>query len=157
MKRKLFILLVLMIPCFTLFAQKRAIGARIGYGINVSYQHSLSESNMLEVDAGLPGFFGAEAAVTYDWIKPFESWKEKGAWIWYLGLGAGGGLYGFNEPIGYVGLAGRAGVEYNFWFPLNLSLDWRPLFSIRFAGQEKGFNTSGLWYGAIAISARYRF
>lgn len=146
-------------------AQPRAIGARLGYGAEVSYQHSLSEENMVSVDLGLPGFLGLEAAATYDWLNPGGHtipWEHKGSWNWYAGVGAGAGFYGFNWITGFAGVAGRIGVEYNFWFPLQLSLDYRPLVGLGFGdgGDSYGrvwFNTDGLFAGGIALGVRYVF
>jgi len=121
--------------------------------------------------------YGVEAVVTYDWINPFGAsfdkvWDGKGEWNWYMGVGAGAnftfnpwysGAYGSltYSQLG-VGVAGRIGVEYNFWFPLQLSVDYRPLFgpSIAFANGEHpsiDFYQSGLYAGAIAFAVRYRF
>ena len=138
-------------------AQARAFGGRLGYGAEFSYQHSLGSSNMLEVDFGLPGFNGLEVVVTYDWVFPFRSWKEQGSWNWYLGIGGGAGMYGFNNINAYAGFAGRLGVEYNFWFPLNLSLDWRPIIGPTFGNGSVGFNGSGLFQGGIALGIRFQF
>ncbi|MCH5244457.1 MAG: hypothetical protein J1F29_06110 [Lentimicrobiaceae bacterium] len=137
-------------------AQPRAVGVRIGYGVELSYQHGLG-NNMLSIDAGLPGFNGIEAAVTYDWIDPFNTkipWNEKGEWNWSLGVGAAGGWYWKGSA--FVGVAGRVGVEYNFWFPLQLSVEWRPSFGPYF-GKPCGFNINGLYAGGIAIGVRYKF
>lgn len=150
--------IVLAITLFTaavVFAQPRAIGGRLGYGLEVTYQHSIG-NNMLDIDFGLPGFFGLEAAVTHDWIFPINSWEEQGTWNWYAGVGAGAGLYNFNNAIGYVGVAGRIGIEYNFWFPMNISLDWRPLIGPYFH-EGVGFNAWGIYQGGIALSIRYLF
>lgn len=145
------------------FAQPRAIGARIGYGFEASYQHSLSEENMVTIDLGLPGFGGLEAAATYDWINPgglMIPWEEKGSWNWYAGVGAGAGFW-FSPMCGFAGVAGRVGVEYNFWFPLQLSIDWRPIVGIEFGDRGDyppvGFATNSLFAGGIAIGARYIF
>lgn len=142
------------------YAQPRAIGGRLGYGIEVSYQHSLGESNMVNVDLGLPGFLGLEAAATYDWINPGGitiPWDEKGSWNWYAGVGAGAGFYGFGPIVGYGGVAGRLGIEYNFWFPMQLSLDYRPIIGVAGAYGGVGFCTDGLYAGAIALGVRYLF
>lgn len=180
--------------CATLaYAQPRAIGGRLGYGLELSYEHSLG-NNMLSVDAGFPGLFtagiGLEAAVTYDWINPFGAsfdnvWDGKGEWNWYMGVGAGGGAY--FRPYGgwayagygvrswdnafFVGAAGRVGVEYNFWFPLQLSVDWRPIIGPEFghdvvrdtegnvltSDSYVRFCTSGLYMGGISFAVRYKF
>ena len=112
---------------------------------------------MVQLDFGLPGFYGLEAAATYDWIFPINSWQEQGSWNWYAGVGAGLGMYGFNDITGFVGVAGRIGVEYNFWFPMNISLDWRPLIGPYFNHNGAGFNSLGIFQGGIALSVRYLF
>ena len=122
---KKFGLIVFIMAAFAAIAvaQPRAIGGRIGYGFEVSYQHGLGESNMVSVDLGLPGFGGVEAAATYDWINPGGltiPWNEQGSWNWYAGVGAGAGIYGFGPVVGFGGVAGRLGIEYNFWFPMQL-------------------------------------
>lgn len=66
-------------------------------------------------------------------------------------------MYGFKDVIGYLGVAGRIGVEYNFWFPMNISLDWRPLIGPGFYNNQVGFNGLGLFQGGIALSIRYLF
>jgi len=160
-------------------AQPRAIGARLGYGVEFSYEHGLG-NNMLSIDAGLAGLFinntlGGEAVVTYDWINPFGAdfpGVSKGDWNWYMGVGAGAGAYFHregNDNVNYwhnhyfVGVAGRVGVEYNFWFPLQLSIDWRPVIGPSFCGNDKevrenvAFNMDGLYVGGLALGVRYKF
>ena len=158
--KKLVILSLFVVAMATAaFAQPRAIGARVGYGFEASYQHSLGEKNMITADLGLAGL-GLEAAATYDWLNPGDlmiPWNEKGSWNWYAGVGAGAGFYGFNNITGFVGAAGRIGVEYNFWFPLQLSLDWRPLVGIQFGNGNVDPNWNGLYYGGIALGVRYLF
>lgn len=158
-KKSLFILMFLVAVATAAFAQPRAVGGRLGYGFEASYQHSIG-NNMVEVEVGLPGFFGVEAAATYDWIFPIRSWQEKGTWNWYAGVGAGAGYCW--PAFGYVGVAGRIGVEYNFSFPLQLSFDWRPIVGPSFfggfgGGLGVGFNAGGLYAGAIALGVRYKF
>ena len=159
MKKLLVLVALIAMSAVAVNAQKRAIGARLGYGADFSYQHNMGEKNMLEVDAGLPAFAGIEAAATYDWIFPISGWQEAGSWNWYAGVGAGAGyswLWGWGN-YGYVGVAGRLGIEYNFDFPLSLSLDWRPVIGPRFGSGNIGFYDGGLYYGAIAWGIRYRF
>ena len=165
-------------------AQPRAIGLRLGWGGQVSYEHGLG-NNMLSIEAGVPNFDGIEAAVTYDWIDPFGAavpWSKRGEWHWYLGVGAGAGMWGWGHwrhgvaehwYDSYVGVAGRVGIEYDFWFPLQLSLDFRPIVGPHFhtiyddhgnshtdthfmgvAGDERAL---GHWVGAIALGVRYKF
>ena len=139
------------------YAQPRAVGGRLGYGIEASYEHSVGD-NMVSVEVGVPYFTGLEAAATYDWIDPFGAtfpWNEKGEWHWYMGVGAA--LQApFNFNYAFLGAAGRFGFEYDFWFPLQLSLDWRPALGVGFnnAGANFGYDLYG---GAIGLGVRYKF
>ena len=154
--KKFVVIAIALFTAAAVYAQPRAIGGRLGYGLELTYQHSLGD-NMIELDLGLPGFSGLEAAATYDWLFPINSWNEAGSWNWYAGVGAGLGMYGFKNIVGFAGVAGRIGVEYNFWFPMNISLDWRPVIGPHFGNNGAGFNMVGLFQGGIALSVRYLF
>ncbi len=160
MKKSILMIAILAVAgVATAVAQPRAIGANIGYGVDVSYQHSLGEANMLDLSVNIPMFSGIGATCTYDWINPFNTaipWNEKGEWNWSLGVGAGLGIYGFKSPIFYVGAVGHVGVEYNFWFPMQLSVDWRPNIGPWIGGGTAGFNVTGL-YSGITLGVRYLF
>lgn len=167
MKKSIFLVAILaMVGVATAVAQPRAIGVNLGWGADVSYQHGFGEKNMLDIAVCVPQFSGIGAKVTYDWINPFNTavpWNEKGQWNWYLGVGGAGGLYSFSNPFyWYAGVAAHVGIEYQFWFPLQLSLDWRPNFGLRgYAGKDAGdfgmdFNTTGL-YDGISLGVRYLF
>lgn len=164
MKKLVLLSLFVVAMATAAFAQPRAIGGRVGYGFEASYQHSLGEQNMITADLGLAGL-GLEAAATYDWLNPgglMIPWENKGSWNWYAGVGAGLGIYGFQNPWFFAGAAGRVGVEYNFWFPLQLSVDWRPILGIGIGDRvdtpsKVWFNEYGLFQGGIAIAARYIF
>ena len=143
-------------------AQPRAIGVNLGYGVDFSYQHTLSETNMIDLSVNVPLFAGIGATATYDWVNPFGTaipWNNKGEWNWNLGVGAGVGIYGFKYPSIYAGVVGHVGVSYDFWFPLQLSLDYRPNIGIYYAtatdSAPLGFNTQG-FYG-ITLGVRYLF
>lgn len=154
--KKLLIAIIafLAISVATVEAQPRAIGTRVGYGVDFSYQHSLGK-NMLNFELGVPGFWGLGAVCTYDWVFPINSWNQEGTWNWFAGVGLGGGWSWYGS--GWVGVAGRIGVEYNFTFPFQISLDWRPLFGPVFASGAVAFNTGSLYAGAFALGVRYRF
>lgn len=173
------------------YAQPRAVGGRIGSAFEVSYQHSLDQNRMVTIDAGFvydafvpnvhpivhtpgarPWFLGVEAVATHDWIFPIKQWEKKGTWNWYAGVGGGAGylrvLNSWSSKLndgydaGFVGVAGRIGVEYNFWFPLQLAFDWRPVFAPVFVRSvyepaQVGYYMSGLYSGALCLSVRYRF
>jgi len=111
-----------------------------------------------------------QAAFTYDWIDPFGAkfpWEHKGEWHWYLGVGAAGGFGweaynaygGASTNWGFAGAAGRAGVEFDFWFPLQLSIDFRPtLGASMFDTLGDGIHTGLYWeMTCFALGVRYRF
>lgn len=145
-------------------AQPRAIGANLGGSLGFSYQHGFGEANMLDVAVYTPiavgraSDWGLSGIVTYDWIDPFGAtvpWNEKGEWHWYMGVGGAGGYF-FGGKAGYVGAAGHFGIEYDFWFPFQLSIDWRPVIGVGIAGSAVAFNTGGLYEG-LTIGVRYKF
>lgn len=65
-----------------------------------------------------------------------------------MGVGGTVGMYGWSNPGWYVGAAGHIGIEYDFWFPFQLSLDWRPNIGVCGVGGDVAFNT----WGSIAVS-----
>ena len=192
MKKFIIVCAATLLAVVAVNAQPRAIGGRVAYGVGFSYQHSMGLDNMISVDVDFPGYSGGiGAAATYDWIFPITAWTQKGEWNWYAGVGAGFGVAwpevvkqemagiktrssvgGFN-----IGVAGRIGVVYNFWFPLQLSVDWRPVIGPAIAwsnvthsrdlsgtGLEAkehntavGFSTGALYASAICIGVRYKF
>lgn len=161
MKKSLVLTAILVVVSMVAYAQPRAIGANVGYGVDFSYQHGFGESNMLDVCVNVPFFNGIGGSVTYDWIDPFGAtvpWNNKGEWHWYMGVGGGAGIYGFKNPAAYVGAVGHFGIEYDFWFPFQLSLDWRPNVGWNFGGGDysSGFNVHGL-YSGISLGIRYKF
>ena len=159
MKKSIILVAILAIVSVgSAIAQPRAIGANIGYGIDLSYQHSLGEANMIDVSINIPFFEGIGATATYDWVNPFGAvipWDYEGQWNWNLGVGAGLGIYGFKAPAFYAGVVGHVGISYDFWFPMQLSLDYRPNIGI-VGGEGLTFNTSGL-YSGITLGVRYLF
>ena len=187
MKKILLVALLALTSVAFVAAQPRAIGARLGWDPQFSYEHGLG-NNMLSIEAGaFHNFHGVQAAVTYDWIDPFGAdvpWNERGEWHWYLGVGAGAGVFFWDHAHAagvragndyfYVGVAGRVGIEYDFWFPLQLSLDYRPVFGPGFDHyytNAEGVHDNhtdvyfhgaygdplSIWVGGIALSVRYKF
>ncbi|MBP5259899.1 MAG: hypothetical protein J6Z12_04625 [Paludibacteraceae bacterium] len=185
--KKTFSILLLSLCAAAVSAQPRAIGGRVGDGLEFSYQHTVERGNVLEVDFGMAGFYyapGVEAAFTYDWVYPLQSWKGKGNWNFLVGLGMGGGFkwghngyytliapqtgdgdghdyskVGKNSPTeysGYLGLALRLAFEYNFEIPLSLSLDWRPIIGPALGDRWAGVNYGGAFEGALCLGVRYR-
>ena len=128
MKRILITLAVMLGFAVAASAQPKAIGVRIGNGGEISYQHTLG-NNFLEVDGGLglgfDGVFNVGATGIYNFMIAQPSWTSRGEWGFYAGPGASVGL-GLGETNYFtLGAAGMVGLEYTFWFPLQLSIDFR--------------------------------
>lgn len=170
MKKLLLVAILAVAGIAAAVAQPRAIGLNLGTGNGISYQHSLGEANMLDVAVNIPLQFGGESLgfgiggiVTYDWINPFGTaipWNNKGEWNWYLGVGGSAGAYGIfstkTPNCWYAGVAGHVGVEYQFWFPLQLSLDIRPTIGVDNTKDNKvGFGLAGLYN--VSLGVRYLF
>ncbi|SFW49204.1 hypothetical protein [Cellulophaga fucicola] len=132
---------------------ENAIGLRLGdndgFGGEISYQRHLSDNNRLEFDLGWRDSNNVDAfklVGLYQWVMPLD-----GNFNWFVGAGAGLGSFDTGENDGTFALvAGDIGIEYNFDFPLILSLDMRP---------ELGFNDE---YSDdldldIALGIRYQF
>ena len=164
--KKILLIAVLAVASLAAYAQPRAVGVNLGPWSSFSYQHGFGEANMLDVAANviLPinSGVGVGGHVTYDWIDPFGAavpWNEKGEWHWYMGVGGAGG-YLFDNA-GFVGAAGRIGIEYDFWFPLQLAIDYRPVVGAYLSDNGAGGVASGcywdLWTAALGFSIRYKF
>lgn len=146
-------------------AQHRAIGLRLSNTLEVSYQMNASGTNFWEFDGGLWHFGdGAQASAIHNWIFASPDWSPKGDWNWYAGVGGALGLvwdehyHQGSEDLGcFVGVAGLVGLEYNFWFPLQVSADLRPVIGPYF-GDGVCFH-SDVFLNAFwpTISARYLF
>lgn len=158
-----------LIACFislsTAFGQEisdHAIGLRLGdsdgFGAEISYQKSISQYNRIELDLGWRDhrYFNAfKLAGVYQWVHEID-----GSFNWYYGVGGGLGNVSFDNIPNYVsdndGLfvfgAGNVGIEYNFDFPLLLSLDIRPEVGlIGYDGFSDNFDFD------IALGIRYQF
>ncbi len=127
-------------------AQPRAVGGRFTYGIEASYQHTMNGKNFIEADLGITKFESLNMAAFYDFMIANPAWTGRGEWGVYAGPGLA--MQFFKDFA--IGVAGQVGLEYTFWFPLQLSVDIRP--QIGLVGDD--FDIWG-WYPAI--SARYRF
>lgn len=138
----------------------KAIGLRFGGVGELSYQHPLSDTHRVELDLGF-GYWGGGLGYgygrlgltgIYHWVFDLSSVTD--GLNWYVGPGAAAGLsYGSYYSNGaFVGIAGQIGAEYNFSFPLQLSLDYRPVIFLL----KPGWMSSGN-YDGICLAARYRF
>ncbi|MBO4543431.1 MAG: hypothetical protein J5725_09665 [Bacteroidales bacterium] len=144
-------------------AQPRAIGGRLGWNLEFSYQHGFGK-NFLEIDAGTYALWhGIHAAVVFDWVFASPNWTPKGTWDWYAGVGGAGGFHWYegegshDYQYAYAGVAGQIGLSYTFWFPLQLSIDYRPTIGVRFAGHEDGVHFHDQGFFDFALGVRYAF
>jgi hypothetical protein len=170
MKKIILSAIMLVGLAFTAEAQdisKNALGLRFasngGFGTEISYQRGLSKNNRLELDLGwrnrkdYDGDKYDDTAIKltglYQWV-----WKIDGGLNWYAGVGGGVGSYNrdyydnrdYNNGV-FAFAAGDIGLEYNFDFPLLISLDFRPEF-----GGNGGYYKNN--YGSdVALALRYQF
>lgn len=123
----------------------------MGNSNEISYQRGLSGNTRLELDLGFHnGSDNDDAFVLtgiYQWL-----WNLEGGLNWYAGAGAGIGFdddadgHGDDEDF-LLRAVGNIGIEYNFDFPLLLSLDFRPEIDIINDGPEWG----------LGLGIRYQF
>ena len=111
-----------------------------------------------KAELGVFGGNGFKATALYNFTFAQPEFTDRGEWALYAGPGvmAGYGSYTTTEDGAtkvhgrpFLGAAAQLGVEYTFWFPLQLSVDFRPAFLV-----PVKVNTH--WYG-FALSARYAF
>lgn len=152
--KKLFLLSFALIGlAFATQAQEiadNAIGLRLGdsngFGVAISYQRALGESNRLEFGLGWSDGENYNAIRTlglYQWVKTLD-----GNFNWFFG--AGGGFISTKASfIDTLFVAGDIGIEYNFDIPLLIFLDFRPELGFGDFNDELGFN--------IGLGLRYQF
>ncbi|MCL2434635.1 MAG: hypothetical protein FWD09_00680 [Lentimicrobiaceae bacterium] len=185
MKKTSLLIIILFAIYAVSMAQPRAIGGRLGWTIAPSYQHQIGEKKMIQADVDFIGYalWGVQGTVTFNWLIPLVS-VNAGSLNLYPGVGIGGGcdwgwggsglvdwLQGSKHPwfiCGFVGIAGMIGLEWNFNFPLQLSIEYRPLIGPQFFKNGRyylyenksvgvDFYHRGLWTSAIAVGVRYKF
>ena len=148
MKKTLILIAAILGFAVVASAQPRAIGIRAGYGGEFSYQHSFG-SNFGELDLGWWGNNHINLVGIYDFVI-----GGNGQVNVYIGPGAQVSIWN-DEPAHTsrtnVGFAGQFGVEWNIpQIPLQLSVDWRPVFF--FLNDGRGFG-----YDSVGLGIRYRF
>lgn len=148
------ILAIALLLGITVFAEAqtndRTVGIRGGWGTELSYQQPLKETTRLELDLGLYGWSRGDFVLsgTHQWL-----FAPNGGFNLFVGVGPQIGNYWWDKEEKYtlgLGIAGQLGMEYNFDFPLQLSLDWRPSWTILPSGRNLG-------YQGVAFGIRYRF
>ncbi len=133
-----------------------AIGLRLGYPTSVSYKFFVSKPAAIEVFAGFRGYSGYgwfNVGAAYQVHKPIQGVEGL---KWYFGGGASAFFYNYKTGFDFknsssvsLGILGNLGLDYKITnAPINLSLDWMPIFFI-------GGYTSGFGGGYGALSVRY--
>ena len=177
MKRVITILIFAISWCAISYAQPKSLGVRGGAtGAEVSYQHYLSSDKFISVDTGVDfgysvsGKMGAHLNGTYNIIWARPQWTKKGTWNIYAGPGASTGwvedrcvIKNGDERANYftqgfmLALSGQVGLEYNFEFPLQLSLEVRPCIGFHLADKSASFYDNGLLGFIPSLGIRYTF
>jgi len=161
--RKLFIILTVLLAfgC-ALSAQPRSAGLRFGFtGAEAAYQQYVGSSSFFEVDLGTDyvGSQGFKASGLFNWELAHPSWGLNGYWTWYAGIGASTGYVSAYKNAAKPGFMAAAlfqvACEYEFSFPLAISLDMRPEFGYHF--KDKQYYDAG-WLGLIpTLAVKYKF
>lgn len=178
--KKIFTTLIIMLAVASVaFAQPRAIGGR--FAVNTeefSYQHSITDGMYLDLTAGYgfairSGWGHSDVNAALDW-----TFNIKGIWNWFVGPAVGVG-YGFGYNYSYysrrggydiwgdhgyydapympfrLNVGGQIGFEWQFSIPLNLTIDWRPMFNVMSVVNPYYPKFDGLYNFGVGL--RYRF
>ena len=139
MKRIIVILVLTTLYSGLLNAQpyRNPIGLRLGYdALEISYLRPLGDTHRLELTFGVNTLGhtqedklcrGFVLNGLYEWVNDLSALSA--GLKWYLGLGAAVLDHGSLSIGKYgAGVTGQIGVEYSFYSPWKLSLDYRPGF-----------------------------
>jgi hypothetical protein len=141
---------------------KSAIGLRLGWGLNITGKHFISDNHALEGifsyrGRGLAGWSTTRIAANYQVHYDLDVIDEIDNLRWYWGVG---GLVGFDnfrsfDNIVFFGITGVIGLDYKFdGIPINISLDLMPTLEI--GGNREFFNTGrGLKLNLGGLAVRY--
>ena len=145
MKKVILILAAVLGFAVVASAQPRAIGVRAGWGAELSYQHSLGAANFLEADLGWSAN-AFDLGLAYDFsiapLGPLGFYAGPSAQLWMANT-ADGGAFG-------LGVGAQLGLEYFVQaVPLQISLDWRPLFTL--------IPATGFGWNSFGLGIRYAF
>jgi hypothetical protein len=148
--KKILILVAATLFTASISAQEyqKAIGARLGSTLGVTYKQFLSERNAFEI---LGDLYVANSNLSLG-VSGLYLWQwninDAPGLSWFTGPGATAGLvFGNNTNFNFA-VAGMIGLEYKFNIPLALSIDLNPRWYF--------LNGYGLgWSGALSV--RYTF
>ena len=134
-------------------AQPKAVGLRLGWSVEASYQHNINGADFIEANLGTFGYAGLDISSTYNFMIAQPAWTDRGEWGFYAGPGLALGFFHGTS----IAVQGQVGLEYTFWFPLQLAIDLKPQIGVWLWDGGAGFWRPGLYGFAPALSVRYRF
>lgn len=140
---------LLTVSCLVLFAHfgfSQEVGIRFGdvLGNDVALDAVFKTSQFSRVHADVSFGNGVGIDVLWDFLyKPFQ--VEGEGFHWYMGVGPSAYI---DDPF-WFGVSGEVGAEYQFKFPMSLSIDWRPTFYI--------IENTDFHAGGFGVNLRYVF
>ncbi len=143
----LIILGLTMIPMAYGNDKNHAIGFRVGIASSagsteISYQYNLRPTSRLEFGLGVAEY-PLQASLAYQRVGDLST-LTNGLKV-YAGAGVVAGTY--SSKIG-IGIAVQGGLEYNFKFPVQASIDYRP---------KVFFPNTSYHYNDVSVGIRYKF
>lgn len=161
--KRLILIFALSLAALSANAQVRAAGISLGGSESLSMQHYIygHDASFFQLDlgyhTGVPSSGSLRLTGTYNRIFWSPRWTSEGEWNMYAGPGIQIGsdfspLKSFN-----FSLAAQVGLEYQFDFPLLLSVDLRPSFGVLISEGRYRYDIDGLMGFIPVVSARYRF
>lgn len=161
-----------------LYSQPKSVGLRMGYDIRAVYQHNINGSYFIEAGAGTSVSGGFNTGVMFNgYIHSFGNSAARFNVYWSAGLTTGympdrftvdffnGPSFDYSRTLvdyGFMlGAVPGIGLECDFSFPLQISVDIRPVIGFH-VGEFEGnsfanFYGNGLYGFIPSISVRYRF
>ncbi len=153
MKKIILIAALTLGVAFAAAAQPKAIGLRLGWSVEASYQHNVNGADFVEANLGTFGYAGLDLSSTYNFMIAQPAWTDRGEWGFYAGPGLALGFFHGTS----IAVQGQVGLEYTFWFPLQLAIDLKPQIGVVMWNGGAGFWRPGLYGFAPCLSVRYRF
>ncbi|HID40291.1 MAG TPA: outer membrane insertion C- signal [Calditrichaeota bacterium] len=126
----------------SLSAQELGIRFGVGTGGNVAVDGVFGIGDWSRIHGDVT--FGNGVGIDLLWNFVYKQLGEE-AFNWYAGVGP---FFWIGDPFG-LGVAGEIGIEYQFKFPISLSLDWRPSFRI--------IENTDFDFGGFGLNIRYVF
>ena len=108
----------------------------------------------MEANLGSLGFWGLDISSTYNFMIAQPNWTDRGEWGFYAGPGVALGFFHGTS----IAVQGQVGLEYTFWFPLQLAIDLKPQIGVQIWNNgDPDFWRGGLYGFAPTLAVRYRF